>query len=34
MFCVACRLDEQKRLTQKAAVVFGKPAASRAARTW
>jgi hypothetical protein len=33
MSCVALRPEEQKRLTEEAAVVLGKPAARRAART-
>ena len=32
MSCTAFRPDEQKRLTQLAAVVLGKPAAREAAR--
>jgi len=33
MSCVALRPDEQKRLTEEALVVLGKPAERRAART-
>jgi hypothetical protein len=33
MSCVALRPEEQNRFTEEAAVVFGNPAASEAART-
>jgi hypothetical protein len=33
MSCVAFRPEEQNRFTEEAAVVFGNPAASEAART-